>query len=41
MPERMMPSVPGDVLLLGIAQIAVVMAGFTAVTAALTPPGGK
>jgi hypothetical protein len=32
--------VPGDILLIGIAQIAVVMAGFTAVTAALTPPGG-
>ena len=31
---------PGDVLLIGIAQIAVVMAGFTAVTSALTPPGG-
>ena len=31
---------PSEGLLLGIAQIAVVMAGFTAVTAALTPPGG-
>ncbi|MBI2780681.1 MAG: hypothetical protein HYX55_02640 [Chloroflexi bacterium] len=31
---------PGEVLLIGIAQIAVVMAGFTAVTSALTPPGG-
>jgi hypothetical protein len=32
---------PNEVLLIGIAQIAVVMAGFTAVTAALTPPGGS
>ena len=31
---------PSEVLLIGIAQIAVVMAGFTAVTSALTPPGG-
>ncbi len=31
---------PGDALLLGIAQIAVVIAGFAAVTSALTPPGG-
>lgn len=37
----MMPSVPSEGLLLGIAQIAVVMAGFTAVTSALTPPGGS
>lgn len=36
-----MPSVPGEVLLIGIAQIAVVIAGFTAVTSALTPPGGS
>lgn len=35
-----MPRVPSEVLLIGIAQIAVVMAGFTAVTSALTPPGG-
>jgi hypothetical protein len=35
-----MPRVPNDVLLIGIAQIAVVIAGFTAVTSALTPPGG-
>lgn len=35
-----MPPVPGEVLLIGIAQIAVVIAGFTAVTSALTPPGG-
>jgi len=33
--------VPNEVLLIGIAQIAVVMAGFTAVTSALTPPGGS
>ena len=32
---------PNEVLLIGIAQIAVVMAGFTAVTSALTPPGGS
>lgn len=32
---------PGDILLIGIAQIAVVIAGFTAVTAALAPPGGS
>jgi hypothetical protein len=32
---------PGDALFLGIAQIAVVIAGFTAVTSALTPPGGS
>ncbi|HXR27524.1 MAG TPA: hypothetical protein VN771_06645 [Candidatus Baltobacteraceae bacterium] len=32
---------PNEDLLLGIAQIAVVVAGFTAVTAALTPPGGS
>lgn len=37
----MMRRMPGEVLLLGIAQIAVVTAGFTAVTAALTPPGGS
>ena len=36
-----MSVVPGEILLIGIAQIAVVMAGFTAVTAALTPPGGS
>lgn len=36
-----MPRMPSEGLLLGIAQIAVVMAGFTAVTAALTPPGGS
>ncbi len=32
---------PSEALLLGIAQIAVVIAGFTAVTSALTPPGGS
>ena len=32
---------PSEFLLIGIAQIAVVMAGFTAVTSALTPPGGS
>ncbi|HJW20933.1 MAG TPA: hypothetical protein VJ506_00740 [Candidatus Limnocylindrales bacterium] len=32
---------PSEGLLLGIAQIAVVIAGFTAVTSALTPPGGS
>src|SRR5258706_9959475 len=31
---------PSEPLLIGIAQIAVVVAGFTAVTSALTPPGG-
>ena len=36
-----MPQMPNEGLLLGIAQIAVVIAGFTAVTAALTPPGGS
>ena len=37
----MIPAMPDEGLLLGIAQIAVVVAGFTAVTAALTPPGGS
>ncbi|MFI5261462.1 MAG: hypothetical protein ACHQZR_02755 [Candidatus Limnocylindrales bacterium] len=32
---------PNEDLLLAIAQIAVVVAGFTAVTSALTPPGGS
>ena len=32
---------PSEFLLIGIAQIAVVIAGFTAVTSALTPPGGS
>ena len=31
---------PGEPLLLGIASIAVVVAGFTAVTSSLVPPGG-
>jgi hypothetical protein len=31
---------PGEPLLIGIATIAVVVAGFTGVTAALVPPGG-
>jgi len=37
----MMPRMPSEGLLLGIAEIAVVIAGFTAVTSALTPPGGS
>jgi hypothetical protein len=36
-----MPRVPSEGLILGIAQIAVVIAGFTAVTSALVPPGGS
>jgi hypothetical protein len=32
---------PGEPLLLGIAAIAVAIAGFTAVTATLVPPGGS
>lgn len=32
---------PGEPLLLGIATIAVVIAGFTAVTSTLVPPGGS
>lgn len=32
---------PSEGLLLGIAQIAVVIAGFTAVTSVLDPPGGS
>jgi hypothetical protein len=36
-----MPPMLDEVLLLGIASIAVAVAGFTAVTAALTPPGGS
>ena len=31
---------PGEVLLVGIATIAVAIAGFTAVTSTLVPPGG-
>jgi hypothetical protein len=37
---RTLATVPSDGLLLGIAQIAIVIAGFTAVTSALTPPAG-
>jgi hypothetical protein len=40
-PSSTMPRVPGELLLLAIAQIAVVIAGFTSVTSALTPPGGS
>jgi hypothetical protein len=36
-----MPTMPGELLLVGIAQIAVVTAGFTAVTAALAHPRGS
>ncbi len=36
-----MALVSGQELLFGIVQVAVVVAGFTAVTAALTPPGGS
>jgi hypothetical protein len=36
-----MAHVSGQELLFGIVQVAVVVAGFTAVTAALTPPGGS
>ena len=36
-----MQPVLDETLLLGIATIAVAVAGFTAVTAALTPPGGS
>ena len=32
---------PDDALLIGIATIAVAVAGFTAVTSTLTPPGGS
>ena len=32
---------PGEVLLVGIATIAVVIAGFTGVTSTLAPPGGS
>jgi hypothetical protein len=32
---------PGEALLVGIATIAVAIAGFTAVTSTLTPPGGS
>ena len=32
---------PGEALLIGIATIAVVVAGFTGVTSTLVPPGGS
>ena len=32
---------PGEALLIGIATVAVVVAGFTGVTSALVPPGGS
>ena len=32
---------PGETLLIGIAQLAVVIAGFTAITSALAPPDGS
>ncbi len=36
-----MRDMPGEALLLGIAAIAVVVAGFTGVTSTLVPPGGS
>ena len=36
-----MPPMPSEALLLGIASIGAVVAGFTAVTAVLQPPGGS
>jgi hypothetical protein len=36
-----MPRMLDEALLIGIASIAAIIAGFTAVTAALTPPGGS
>jgi hypothetical protein len=36
-----MRGMPGEPLLLSIAALAVVMAGFTAVTSSLVPPGGS
>jgi len=32
---------PGEVMLVGIATIAIAIAGFTAITSALEPPGGS
>jgi len=32
---------PGEALLIGIAQLAVVIAGFAAITSALAPPNGS
>lgn len=40
-PPPTLPAMPGETLLLEIAAIAVVVAGFTAVTAALVPAGGS
>jgi len=40
-PNDRLRGMPGEPLLLEIAAIAVVIAGFTAVTAALVPPGGS
>ena len=36
-----MPAMPGDSLLIGIAQLAIVVAGFTAISATLLPGGSK
>ena len=38
---RTISLMPGEALLIGIATIAVAVAGFTAVTSSLTPPGGS
>ncbi len=38
---RKIPPMPSEGLLLGIAQLGAVVAGFTAVTAVLQPPGGS
>lgn len=40
-PRDRLPGMPGEALLIGIATIAVVVAGFTAVTSTLVPPGGS
>ena len=37
---HILPAMPGEALLLGIATISVAVAGFTAVTSTLVPPGG-
>jgi hypothetical protein len=39
-PRHTIRSMPSEPLLIGIASIAAVIAGFTAVTATLAPPGG-
>jgi len=36
-----MAGMPGDALLIGIAQLAIVVAGFTAISATLLPGGSK